>query len=262
MHTHTYTQACIHMTEKSTKFLVLRPEYPHAAVVNTRFSIRKGEVLECPEDYIPSSSFLVFESRAAAEKFVRSHASIFSSCLPAAAKPASTSAAEESVSLSRKRGRSPPPLHPLFRRVSSISGEVVWQLFKRDIHVFLSQHESDILPDLLRLNIHKNTAIRLLEHEEQHSRRPAVIEALKAIIAGEKPRFAPDAEAEDEDETKEAEAESEETADAAEDRSASQPERESEPYFKPEEEDNNEPEPKPSGVTTSHSPAMQRLLQP
>ena len=251
------------MTEKSTKFLVLRPEYPHAAVVNTRFSIRKGEVLECPEDYVPSSSFLVFESRAAAEKFVRAHASIFSSCLPAAAKPASTSAAEERSSLPRKRGHSPPPLHPLFRRVSSISGEVVWQLFKRDIHVFLSQHESDILPDLLRLNIHKNTAIRLLEYEEQHFRRPAVIEALNAIIAGEKPRFAPDAEAEDEEETKEAEAESEETADAAEDRSAPQPERESESYLKSEdEEDNNEPEPKPSGVTTSQSPAMQRLLQP
>jgi len=251
------------MTEKSTKFLVLRPEYPHAAVVNTRFSIRKGEVLECPEDYVPSSSFLVFESRAAAEKFLRANASIFSSCLPAAAKPASTSAAEERSSLPRKRGLSPPPLHPLFRRVSSISGEVVWQLFKRDIHVFLSQHESDILPDLLRLNIHKNTAIRLLEYEEQHFRRPAVIEALKAIIAGEKPRFAPDAEDEEETKEAEAEAEAEETPEAAEDRSAPQPERESEAYFKPEDEkDNNEPEPKPSGVTTSQSPAMRRLLQP
>lgn len=243
------------MTEKSKKFMVLRPEYPHAAVVNSRFSIRKGEVLECPEDYVPSSSFLVFESRAAAERFLRSQASI--SKLPAA-RPASTSAAEESSSLSRKRGLSPPPLHPLFRRVSSIQGETVWQLFSRDIHTFLSQPESDILPDLLRLNIHKNTAARLLEHEERHFRRPAVLEALNAIIAGEKPpyAFSEDDEKDEDEDVAEAEAE---VKDTDEQEAEQEPENEPKPKPKPKE---NTAQGSRSGVTTSRSPGINSLLHP
>jgi len=226
-------------------FLIVKPDYPHAAITNARLNVRKGEIIECPSDYEPSSSFLVFDSRAEAEKYLRSlHAA--SQNLPEATQPATPPPAAEGRSRpSRERGSpsSPPPLYPLFRRVSNVQGETVYQLFSRDIHRFLSQPEPDIMPDLQRLNIHRNTAQRLLDYEERHFHRPSIIQALKAIIEREEK-----AESEDEEEEKEKER---------------KPAGEGEPRGSGEKTEKSEKQPKaPRGITHSGSPGMRKLLQP
>ena len=223
-------------------FLIVKPDYPHAAITNARLNVRKGEIIECPPDYEPSSSFLVFGSRAEAEKYLRSLQAA-SQNLPEATQPATPPPAAEGRSRApRERGSpsSPPPLYPLFRRVSSIQGETVYQLFSRDIHRFLSQPEPDIMPDLQRLNIHKNTAQRLLDYEERHFHRPSIIQALKAIIERE--------------EKGESEGgEEKEGNPAGEGRTEESGEK----------TEKSEKQPKaPRGITHTGSPGVRKLLQP
>ena len=147
-------------------FLVLRSEYSHEAASNALFSVKKGEILECPAGYKPSKAFLVFVSREAAADHIKT----------GALSPPST---EE------QKGKSPVPSYPLFRRVATPDGKPVFQLFSRDIHRFLSSHEADIIADMRTINVHKNTAQRLLDYEQKHFSRQAVMNALEAIVKGE-----------------------------------------------------------------------------
>jgi dihydroxyacetone kinase DhaKLM complex PTS-EIIA-like component DhaM len=74
------------------------------------------------------------------------------------------------------------PPYPLFRKVSGLGGEeATYQLFSRDIHRFLSREEKEILLDIGSINMHYNTAAKILEYETAHFTRKAIIDVLEAI---------------------------------------------------------------------------------
>lgn len=153
-------------------FLVLKPEYPHGSASNSLFTVKKGEILECPEGYEPSSSFQVCESRATAEQYLTliSSQSKAESLLPHQAE--------------EERGESfPQPTYPLFRKVASIGDdEPSYQLFARDIHRFLSQTEMEIIAAIRSVNLHHNTAERVLAYERKNFSRKSIIDVLEAIV--------------------------------------------------------------------------------
>ena len=154
-------------------FLVLRPGYPHESASNSLFSVKKGEILECPSSYIPSDSFQVCETHAAAEQYLK--------LISKASSQEPTKAEEPS-----KDKVSSQPTYPLFRKVASIGDdEPSYQLFSRDIHRFLSRDEAEILNDVKSVNMHKNTAERLLEYERKHFTRKGIIDALEKIVKSE-----------------------------------------------------------------------------
>lgn len=150
-------------------FLVLRAEYPHQALSNAVFSVKKGDVLKSPQNYKPSDDlFYIFESREAAIRHIKKNADVLPPTLAG-----------------EKKGKeSTNPSYPLFRRVASPSGEPVYQLFARDIHRFLSRHEEEIIADVHSINVHPNTSQRLYDYERKHFSRQAVMTVLEAIIKG------------------------------------------------------------------------------
>jgi hypothetical protein len=152
-------------------FLVLKPDYPHDSASNSLFSVKKGEILECPVGYEPSDSFQVCDTREAAEEYIK--------LAYTESSPMSERKQEDKV----ERGTSP---YPLFRKVSGLGGEEPeYQLFTRDIHRFLSRKEKEILADFVDVNLHLNTAIRLLEYETKHFSRKPVIDFLNDLIGKE-----------------------------------------------------------------------------
>lgn len=153
-------------------YLVLKPDYPHESASNSLFSIKKGTFLECPVGYKPSSSFQVCETKEAAREYIN--------LAYHAEQPDRTTKAGE------KDRHAAAAAYPLFRRVASpTGGEAEYQLFARDIHRFLSQHEEEVLSCMRAINLHKNTAQRLYNYERQHFRRQPVLNFLEAIIKGE-----------------------------------------------------------------------------
>lgn len=162
---------------KMPPFLVLKPDYPHESATNSLFSVKKGEIIECPPGFSPSSSFQVCATRAAAEEYARlAYLKPKSESPPPQPTQPPAEGAGRSVS-------SPPPAYPLFRKVASPAGEPVsYQLFSRDIHRFLSRSESEIIADIQAINLHPNTAERLLAYEQKHFRRDSIITLLKPLV--------------------------------------------------------------------------------
>jgi hypothetical protein len=149
-------------------FLVLKPDYPHGSASNSLFSVKKGEILECPASYTPSNSFQVCDTRDAAEEYIKL---AYTESFPTAERKQ-----EDKV----ERGTPP---YPLFRKVSGLGGEeATYQLFSRDIHRFLSREEKEILLDIKNINMHLNTATKILDYERLHFTRKAIIDILEAII--------------------------------------------------------------------------------
>lgn len=154
-------------------FLVLRPEYPHESASNSLFSVKKGEILECPSGYNPSNSFQVCESHEAAEQYLKLIGK-------AIASQQATKAEEPTGKLSAQ------PTYPLFRKVASVGDdEPEYQLFSRDIHRFLSRDEAEVIVDIHAANLHSNTAKRLLEYERKNSARKGIMDALEMILKKE-----------------------------------------------------------------------------
>ena len=154
-------------------FLVLKPEYPHESASNSLFSVKKGEILECPSGYKPSDSFQVCETREAAEQYIK--------LIGKAIVSQKVTKAEETTDTG-----APHPTYPLFRKVASIGDdEPSFQLFNRDIHRFLSQTEAEIIADIHAVNLHRNTAERLLEYERKHFSRKMIIDVLEKIAKRE-----------------------------------------------------------------------------
>jgi hypothetical protein len=152
-------------------FLVLKPDYPHDSASNSLFSVKKGEVLECPASYKPSDSFQVCDTRDAAEEYIK--------LAYTESSPMSERKQEDKV----ERGTPP---YPLFRKVSGLGGEETeYQLFTRDVHRFLSREEQEILKDMGDVKLHNNTAERLLEYERKHFTRKAIIDFLNGILKNE-----------------------------------------------------------------------------
>ena len=153
-------------------FLVLKPEYPHGSASNSLFSVKKGEILECPIGYKPSSSFQICDTKDAAEEYIK---------LISLKKGKGTVAkrdkkAEEGVS-------HPTVVYPLFRKVSGLGDEEAsYQLFSRDMHRFLSRSEEEIISDMENVKMHSNTATRLLEYEKAHFTRKAIIKILEKEV--------------------------------------------------------------------------------
>ena len=155
-------------------FLVLKPEYPHASASNSLFTVKKGEILECPPSYNPSNSFQVCETRAAAEQYLKLISKTENISLV-------RTIAEES-----QKDKLSTPIYPLFRKVASTGGgNPEYQLFARDIHRFLSRKEGEIIADIHATNLHRNTAERLLEYERKNFSRKAVINVLEGIVEKE-----------------------------------------------------------------------------
>ena len=155
-------------------FLVLKPEYPHESASNSLFSVKKGEILECPPGYEPSDSFQVCETHEAAEQYLKLIGK-------AIASQQATKAEETPMDK-----LSPQPTYPLFRKVASIGDdEATYQLFSRDIHRFLSRDEAEIIADIHAVNLHLNTAERVLEYERKHFTRKAIIDVLEKIVKRE-----------------------------------------------------------------------------
>jgi hypothetical protein len=133
--------------------------------------VKKGEILECPAGYKPSDSFQVCDTREAAEGYIK--------LAYTESSPMSERKQEDKV----ERGTPP---YPLFRKVSGLGGEeATYQLFSRDIHRFLSRKEKEILADFVDVNLHLNTAVRLLEYETKHFSRKLVIDFLNDLIGKE-----------------------------------------------------------------------------
>lgn len=155
-------------------FLVLKPEYPHESASNSLFSVKKGEILECPTGYEPSDSFQVCETHVAAEQYLKLIGKAIASQQATKAEESS----QDKVSAHAT--------YPLFRKVASIGDdEPSFQLFSRDIHRFLSQPEEDIIADVHAINLHPNTAERLLEYERKNSARIAIIDIFEKILKKE-----------------------------------------------------------------------------
>lgn len=152
-------------------FLVLKPNYPHESASNSLFTVKKGEILECPEGYEPSNSFQVCETPAAADQYLKLISKAEN--LPSKLR----TEAEESSKLP------PQATYPLFRKVSSTGGgEPEYQLFARDIHRFLSRKEGEIIADIHAVNLHRNTAERLLEYERKNFSREKIMDVLEGIV--------------------------------------------------------------------------------
>lgn len=151
-------------------FLVLRPEYPHESASNSLFSVKKGEILECPPGYSPSDSFQVCDTRDAAKQYLK--------LIGKASSQEPTKAEEPS--------KDKQPTYPLFRKVASMGDdEPSYQLFSRDIHRFLSQTEAEIISNIHAVDLHHNTAERLLEYERKNFTRKGIMDALEKIIKSE-----------------------------------------------------------------------------
>lgn len=145
---------------------MLKPDYPHESASNSLFNVKKGEVLECPPGYNPSSCFRVCESPATAQQYI---------------KTAYTENTMPSVS-SEGEGRSPPPpSYPLFRKITAPDGSVTHQLFARDIHRFLARREEEVIADMAASKLQSNTVQRLLDYERKHFSRQSVIKLLEPI---------------------------------------------------------------------------------
>jgi hypothetical protein len=155
-------------------FLVLKPEYPHESASNSLFSVKKGEILECPSGYEPSNSFQVCETHEAAEQYLKLIGKAIAS--------------QQATKAEEPTGKLPAhATYPLFRKVASIGDdEATYQLFSRDIHRFLSRDEAEIIADIHATNLHANTAKRLLEYEQKHFTRKSIIELLNQIAESEK----------------------------------------------------------------------------
>jgi hypothetical protein len=152
-------------------FLVLRPDYPHDSASNSLFSVKKGEILDCPASYKPSDSFQVCDTREAAEEYIKL---AYTESFPTAERKQ-----EDKVETGT-------PPYPLFRKVSGLGGEEPkYQLFTRDIHRFLSRKEKEILADFVDVTMHHNTAERLLDYETKHFSRKPVIDFLNDLIGKE-----------------------------------------------------------------------------
>ena len=157
-------------------FLVLKPEYPHESASNSLFSVKKGEILECPPDYKPSNAFQVCETIEAAEQYIKLISLVRGGTVV------------KSVEKAEEKGKSQQPtvIYPLFRKVSGLGDEEPsYQLFSRDIHRFLSRDEAEIIADFHAVNLHCNTAARLLEYEQKHFSRKAIMAILEEIVNSE-----------------------------------------------------------------------------
>ena len=132
-------------------------------------------MLECPAGYEPSNSFQVCETRAAAEQYLKLIGKIKSK-----AENISSQEAEDRDELP------PQATYPLFRKVSSTGGgEPEYQLFARDIHRFLSRKEGEIIADIHAVNLHRNTAERVLEYERKNFSRKKIVDVLEKIVKEE-----------------------------------------------------------------------------
>jgi len=152
-------------------FLVLKPEYPHESASNSLFSVKKGEILECPMGYKPSGSFQICDTEEAAKEYIK---------LISLSGEEKDTVAKRVKKAEEKDGSSPTVAYPLFRKVSGLGGEESsYQLFSRDIHRFLSRDEKAIIADIEKVKMHFNTATRLLEYEKAHFTRSAVMAILE-----------------------------------------------------------------------------------
>lgn len=149
-------------------FLVLKADYPHGSAANNLFSVNKGEIMECPSGYKPSSCFSVFNTIEQAEAFLKDQAE----------DTTQPNSQEERVD-------NPSPSFPLFRKISTSDGDTEYQLFQRDIYRFLARHENEVLLDLKALAIHHATAKRLLAYERKHFTRKPIMAFLEGILKGE-----------------------------------------------------------------------------
>ena len=160
-------------------FLVLKPEYPHEGASNSLFTVKKGEVLECPPGYEPSDSFQVCESHEAAQQYIK-----LAYRTDKASAGVSTSSPDEITTSVKERDKSPSPAYPLFRRVSSPDGsEQQYRLFARDVQRFLAREEIDVLSDIQSIKINEKTAQQLLDCElKQSAPRKEIVDFLKDIF--------------------------------------------------------------------------------
>jgi len=159
-------------------FLVLKPEYPHESASNSLFSVKKGEILECPAGYTPDDdSFQICDTKEAAEIYLK---------LIYLNGGKKGTVAKRSEKAEEKDGSSPTLTYPLFRKVSGLGDEEAsYQLFSRDIHRFLSRQEEEIIADMENVKMHHNTAARLLEYEQAHFTREAIIKILEKEVEKE-----------------------------------------------------------------------------
>ena len=154
-------------------FLVLKPEYPHESASNSLFSVKKGEILECPIGYEPSDSFQICDTKEAAEEYIK---------LISLTKRGKGTVAKREQKAEEDKSQ-PTVVYPLFRKVSGLDGEETeYQLFSRDIHRFLSRSEEEIIADIDNVKMHYNTAARLLEYEKAHFTRKKIMELLNQIV--------------------------------------------------------------------------------
>lgn len=163
-------------------YLVLKPDYPHESANNALFSVKKGEILECPAGYKPSSAFHVCETQEDAQAYIRLAYSTdkVSAGVSISSPDEITSQAKENL------GDKPAPSYPLFRRVASPDGsEQQYRLFARDVHRFLAREEIDVLTDIQAININEKTAQQLLDCElKQSAPRKEILDFLKDILKG------------------------------------------------------------------------------
>ena len=155
-------------------FLVLKPDYPHESASNMLFTVYKGEILECPVGYKPSSSFKVCETQQAAQEYVELTYNTKKVGPEGSASISSTTLKSEAKSI---------PAYPLFRRVFSPDGsEQQYRLFARDVHRFLAREETEVLMDLQSINVNIKTASNILECEQKHFSRIAITDFLNKIL--------------------------------------------------------------------------------
>ena len=154
-------------------FLVLKPNYPHESASNSLFTVKKGEILKCPPGYEPSNSFQVCETHAAADQYLKLISKAEN--LPSKLR---TEAEEDKLP--------PQATYPLFRKVASTGdAEPSYQLFARDIHRFLSRKEDELIADIHAVNLHCNTAERLLEYERKNFSRKKIVDVLENVLKEE-----------------------------------------------------------------------------
>lgn len=160
-------------------FLVLKPEYSHEGASNSLFTVKKGEILECPAGYKPSSAFEACETQEAAQAYIK-----LAYSTDKLSAGVSTSSPDEITSNSVKERDNSTPAYPLFRRVSSPDGsEQQYRLFARDVHRFLAREEIDVLSDIYSIKINEKTAQQLLDCElKQSAPRKEIVDFLKDIL--------------------------------------------------------------------------------
>lgn len=162
-------------------YLVLKPEYSHESANNSLFSVKKGEILECPTGYKPSSAFHVCETQEDAQEYIKSAYAE----KKASAGVSNTSSPDDITSSVKERDKFSSPAYPLFRRVSSPDGgEQQYRLFARDVQRFLARDEVDVLSDIHSIKINAKTAQQLLDCERKQSARKEIVDFLKDILEG------------------------------------------------------------------------------